>query len=954
MTITFDYVDRKGNQIIDASVEHLRTGVSVQTVDGPETMTFETVAVEPDNTAVATDYRLGHNYPNPFNPGTRFEVETLSSGTVTIYNILGQQIDNINLPRAGYYTVSWGGMNAQGVPVASGLYLYVLRADKVFITGKMILLDGGGSSGLELVSSNYALASANRVLAKAATVTDTLRFLKFNTSVLDFAFNHQDADTNLGDIIGNVGPTVLDTISDQVLNVGDTMRVNVDDFVYNDETGLYLPRDSTNFNAGGNIVSYIAVQPETLSTWIDVIDSTDNALRDSLFLRVMTPYVNQSPAQIQQILNQSIVVDSLVQLLISQYVADPDNDPLTADISGLQNATFQQIQDTLRIIPSTGYVGTIDSLVINISDGQHNIDLNPFNITVYEDSVENIPPEQVLSIPNQATNEDEALSLVMRPTYVIDANNDSLQYLINSLPNANYEVVADTITITPDNNYNGSIDSIVVNVSDGQASINLNPFSLEVLAVNDAPVFGGTVPNQEAVEDSMLTINAAQYFTDVDDDTLDYIIQNLGNNATQESNEGIITITPSEDWNGTLAGLVLEASDAQATAQSNEFSVIVNPVNDAPEFSGTVPNYTVSQDSSLLIPASTFFSDVDGDTLDYIIQNLSNATQTSDNGIVTVTPSAGWNGTISGLVLEAADSEYAAQSNSFDIEVEAPPMVDITFLFKAASPDTFLTSGVNVLTWRQMSPDTSGYVADLDSAIVTGYSITRSFPAGVLFDINGKNTESADDYFEGRAYTFIRKGADVIEQRSYQDLTAPIEFTQDDTLSLYKVMDPGQIVVVTTWLDQGEGTRRFENGVVPVWWNTSGDYLEPNEGQLTVTQATIDTIMSWPHVNGAIEYQVMVGDTAPEYPYIELVKDQNVTTPTNYTFSNDNNEIRYVQIELPPNFNINEFKGEFWEGTTDSYEVGGTSAPAVSGGEFTGFAKTYYSLNYIGKPKTTW
>ena len=97
--------------------------------------------------------------------------------------------------------------------------------------------------------------------------------------------------------------------------------------------------------------------------------------------------------------------------------------------------------------------------------------------------------------------------------------------------------------------------------------------------------------------------------------------------------------------NGTTTYQLI-VTGARRDAYNASTSLLITPVNDVPVFSGTVQNYLVSQDSSLLIPASTFFSDVDNDALDYIIQNLSNASQASDNGIVTVTPSAGWNGSI--------------------------------------------------------------------------------------------------------------------------------------------------------------------------------------------------------------------------------------------------------------------------------------------------------------------
>ncbi|MBC8500348.1 MAG: cadherin-like domain-containing protein [Nanoarchaeota archaeon] len=913
--VSGNYADQLGNPIIEANVEHLETGNIVQTgLTGEFNIQIPSVSVDPDDTFVADEYRLGHNWPNPFNPSTKFEVETLSLGTVTIYNILGQEIDNINLPRAGYYTLSWGGLNKYGKGVASGIYIYVLRADDQVKAEKMTLLDGGGSSGLGIVSSSYGLVDT----AKTLTETDTLRFIKQNTSTLEFAFNHENADINLGDIIGNVGPSILDTIPDQVLNVGDTIQVNMNDFVYNDETGLYVPRDSANFDVEESLVTYIAAQPETLSTWIDIVDSTDAALRDSLMLRVFVPYVNQPPTQTAQIPNQSIAVDSLVQLLISQYVSDPENDPLTADIPELQNATYEQVLDTLKIIPTVGYVGTIDSVVINISDGEHNIDLNSFNITVYEDTLENTPPEQVADILNQTTNEDEPLSLVMRPTYVTDVDNDSLQYLISTLPDATYEVEADTITITPSQDYNGRIDSIVVNVSDGQAAINLNPFSLTVEAVNDAPVFAGTVPNQETVEDSLLTINVAQYFTDVDNDTLDYIIQNLSN-ATQATESGIITITPSANWNGTLEGLIIEAQDTAATAQSNQFNIEVAAVNDAPVFAGTVPNYTVPQDSFLVINAAPFFTDIDNDTLEYIIQNLVNATQTIQDSIITVTPTPSWNGSITGLILEGTDGEYTAQSNQFDITVTPPPMATVHFILKDFYTDSTITA------------DTSTFWIGDSTYYSTNGELTVELPQGTYeFNATNPNTWDGASWWNAESYLGLMRPGDEIpfEKRHGLDNSSPITISSStDTIYANKIVFGFPLGSALTYMGAVIVAFGNDDQDAPMWWNTN--YMPPDSTRLQWTQDLKDEIQAVNHVR--LTLPIIQSTETPTEPYLWTAVDSSFPSPgTNGTTYDDQTyEIIECHARYPPWPDKYTFYIEILQAMFDMEDPGGTDPPII-------------------------
>jgi FlgD Ig-like domain len=75
-------------------------------------------------------YTLMQNYPNPFNPNTTIAYTLPVPGdvTLTIYNILGQQVQSFaqGSQYAGQFTVVWDGKNNAGVTVSSGVYFYRL------------------------------------------------------------------------------------------------------------------------------------------------------------------------------------------------------------------------------------------------------------------------------------------------------------------------------------------------------------------------------------------------------------------------------------------------------------------------------------------------------------------------------------------------------------------------------------------------------------------------------------------------------------------------------------------------------------------------------------------------------------------------------------------------------------------------------------------------------------
>jgi len=90
------------------------------------------------------DWKLSQNYPNPFNPNTQipFSVKTHAHVSLTVYNVLGQQVATLvdKELAAGNYTADWNGNSDAGSAVASGIYFYRLEAGDFVETKKMTLL----------------------------------------------------------------------------------------------------------------------------------------------------------------------------------------------------------------------------------------------------------------------------------------------------------------------------------------------------------------------------------------------------------------------------------------------------------------------------------------------------------------------------------------------------------------------------------------------------------------------------------------------------------------------------------------------------------------------------------------------------------------------------------------------------------------------------------------------
>jgi len=93
---------------------------------------------------VPLTYALEQNYPNPFNPNTtiRYQLSKRSVTVMEVFNLLGQRVKTlVNAEQVtGTYAVVWDGRNDAGYSVASGTYLYRLRAGDFVATRKLLLM----------------------------------------------------------------------------------------------------------------------------------------------------------------------------------------------------------------------------------------------------------------------------------------------------------------------------------------------------------------------------------------------------------------------------------------------------------------------------------------------------------------------------------------------------------------------------------------------------------------------------------------------------------------------------------------------------------------------------------------------------------------------------------------------------------------------------------------------
>jgi len=95
-------------------------------------------------TGSPASYHLFPNYPNPFNPETqiRYQLPKRADVQIAIYSISGQLMKTVldESQPAGTYIARWDGTDEQGQHVASGVYLYALKAGEFVQVRKISLV----------------------------------------------------------------------------------------------------------------------------------------------------------------------------------------------------------------------------------------------------------------------------------------------------------------------------------------------------------------------------------------------------------------------------------------------------------------------------------------------------------------------------------------------------------------------------------------------------------------------------------------------------------------------------------------------------------------------------------------------------------------------------------------------------------------------------------------------
>ena len=149
ITVTWSIVDHDANKTYTVSPATSDKNKKAQQLIATGSMTInnaknDILVLTIGNKDVPKEFALGRNYPNPFNPTTRFTIAVPQTAKVEliVYDILGRKVKTLfnEEKSAGYHTIEWNGLSDANTSVATGVYFVRMSSEKFTAVRKMMMM----------------------------------------------------------------------------------------------------------------------------------------------------------------------------------------------------------------------------------------------------------------------------------------------------------------------------------------------------------------------------------------------------------------------------------------------------------------------------------------------------------------------------------------------------------------------------------------------------------------------------------------------------------------------------------------------------------------------------------------------------------------------------------------------------------------------------------------------
>ncbi|HHF3092088.1 TPA: tandem-95 repeat protein [Vibrio diabolicus] len=607
-------------------------------------------------------------------------------------NTAFSDVDNVD----GELSFSVSGNSNIQVAIVNGIATFTPTADW---NGSEILTftatDPSGESVSQTV--NFTVAPVADIVAdKATVVEDTATIIK----VLDN--DTFEGDDKVVSLDTNNGPA------------NGTVSVNPDGSV------TYTPNDNYH---GTDSFTYIV---------------TSGGVSESTTVSVDVTPVNDAPVAKDDIATTQ--EDTAVTIDVLPNDTDVDGDKLS-----IQSASVPEAQGKVEIVdgklvftPAENFNGDAEITYI-VTDGQLT---DEAKVTVTVNPVNDAPTikvDAVESITENAVSTDTVVATL--EVADSDTPEDQLTVSLENNSNGYFVLVGDEVTLTQAgvdavNNDELNLKDLTISasVSDGVNPTASDSDSLVVNRVNDAPTVENAITDQVLSEDfDAYTIDFNEVFKDTDS-SLNFSVSGNSNVLVSIEN-GIATISPTADWNGSEA-LTFTATDPSGESVSQTVNFTVAPVADI-----VADNATVAEDTPTTIKVlgnDTFEGDDKVVSLDTNNGPANGTVSVNPDGSITYTPNDSYHGTDSFTYIVTS----GGVSESTTVNVDVTPVNDAP----VAKDDTAITDEDTPVTIDVLPNDTD---VDGDKLSIESASVPKE--QGTVEVVNGKLVFTPAENFNGDA-----------------------------------------------------------------------------------------------------------------------------------------------------------------------------------------------------------
>ncbi len=300
-------------------------------------------------------------------------------------------------------------------------------------------------------------------------------------------------------------------------------------------------------------------------------------------------------------------------LVATAAVADNENNAVTL--------TYVWTVGSTVVKTTTGTASLTDTLDLSLAGNGDRGDTITVTVTPNDGTVDGDPATASATVANSAptatplstsAEEDTPLNGTLSGS---DADSDTLTFALAGTPTGGTISIQNdgNFAFTPDSDFNGTA-SFQFTVSDGTATSAAAMVTIDVSAVNDAPVAVDDAYTTD--EDNTLVVASPGVLandSDVDSSNLTALLVDGPQHGSVTLNaDGSFTYVPNSDYNGSDS-FTYKANDGSLDSSVATVSITVDSVNDPPTASVTLT--PASPRTNDLLVATVTTADADGDTV---------------------------------------------------------------------------------------------------------------------------------------------------------------------------------------------------------------------------------------------------------------------------------------------------------------------------------------------------